>query len=324
MRDELRVRGDRRAYRFDHLKEEWVICRAADLRPGLVLILDADEGGYDEELGWSPKSKAPVRDVSAHGDDADPVSEEDLATGADPLSERRRCWLALEQHLDDVQKEVANLAGELDVSGLQSGHLEAAVMAGRLHDVGKAHAEFQGMLHSCAQDDEEEAAARAAGTPLAKSGGSGRGRHERRYFRHELVSALALLNEGSAALEKVKEADLVVYLVASHHGRVRLGFRSLPEERLPDEFPSGTPIALGVVQGEKLDRVRVPGGEVPRSTMDLSVMGLGAPEGSRSWSERALALRDRPDLGPFRLGFLEALVRVSDWRASAAADERGT
>ena len=38
---------------------------------------------------------------------------------------------------------------------------------------------------------------------------------------------------------------------------------------------------------------------------------------ARRWSERALRLLGRPDLGPFRLGFLEALARLADWRASA-------
>jgi len=31
-----------------------------------------------------------------------------------------------------------------------------------------------------------------------------------------------------------------------------------------------------------------------------------------------LDLRDRPDLGPFRLAFLEALVKAADERASGA------
>lgn len=42
--------------------------------------------------------------------------------------------------------------------------------------------------------------------------------------------------------------------------------------------------------------------------MRLSELGAG------SWSERVARLRDR--LGPFRLAYLETLVRVADWRAS--------
>jgi CRISPR-associated endonuclease/helicase Cas3 len=38
--------------------------------------------------------------------------------------------------------------------------------------------------------------------------------------------------------------------------------------------------------------------------------------GEGSWLERTLRLRDDPALGPFRLAYLETLVRVADWRAS--------
>jgi CRISPR-associated endonuclease/helicase Cas3 len=38
--------------------------------------------------------------------------------------------------------------------------------------------------------------------------------------------------------------------------------------------------------------------------------------GEGSWLERMLALRDDPALGPFRLAFLEAAVRIADWLAS--------
>ena len=46
------------------------------------------------------------------------------------------------------------------------------------------------------------------------------------------------------------------------------------------------------------------------------------------WRTRMGVLLDRKDLGPFRLGFLEALVRMADWRGSAngevaVARERG-
>jgi len=48
-------------------------------------------------------------------------------------------------------------------------------------------------------------------------------------------------------------------------------------------------------------------------------MELGlSPDGKPSWAERMLALRDDPSLGlgPFRLAFLEALLRAADMRAS--------
>ena len=47
-------------------------------------------------------------------------------------------------------------------------------------------------------------------------------------------------------------------------------------------------------------------------TVDLEPFSLG---GDRSWTRTALSLRDR--YGPFVLAYLETLVRVADWRASA-------
>lgn len=79
--------------------------------------------------------------------------------------------------------------------------------------------------------------------------------------------------------------------------------------------------ALGVYDGEELPAVTLPGGEVvPASILrlELRLLGGGGAE-SPSWTARALDLRDRPDLGPFRLAFLETLVRLADWRASAQA-----
>ncbi|MBI2704372.1 MAG: CRISPR-associated helicase Cas3' [Actinobacteria bacterium] len=313
--------GSRRAFRFDHLAEGWVRCDRADVRPGMVVVLDAEEGGYDADVGWNAMSREPV-ELMQPTDESDVVTDDDLAAGDDPLSEQRQRWLALTRHLEDVEQEVRDLVSMLDVSGLSASVMQAAVEAGRLHDLGKVHPAFQGMLESCAQDDDEREAMRRAGSPLAKSGGRFRGRNERRYFRHELASALALLGEGARAIDPNADAGLIVYLVAAHHGRIRLGFRSLPDEKPPPGFDRDTPVALGICHLERLPAVQVPRAEVPSSTMDLNVMGLGSANGVRSWSDRALEIRDRDDLGPFRLGFLEALVRVADWRASAAADER--
>ena len=40
--------------------------------------------------------------------------------------------------------------------------------------------------------------------------------------------------------------------------------------------------------------------------------------GADSWTANALALLER--LGPFRLAYLETLVRMADWRASATLE----
>ena len=49
----------------------------------------------------------------------------------------------------------------------------------------------------------------------------------------------------------------------------------------------------------------------------VGVDGVGEP----SWIERVLRLRDA--IGPFRLAYLEAVLRAADERASAAACVKG-
>jgi CRISPR-associated endonuclease/helicase Cas3 len=45
-------------------------------------------------------------------------------------------------------------------------------------------------------------------------------------------------------------------------------------------------------------------------------MDLGHGVNGASWLARALELRDQPDIGPFRLAFMEALMKAADERAS--------
>ncbi|MER3408482.1 MAG: CRISPR-associated endonuclease Cas3'', partial [Nitrososphaera sp.] len=180
----------------------------------------------------------------------------------------------------------------------------------RWHDAGKAHPEFQATLRRAGQPPAE-------GVIWAKAGG-GPVRHRRPHFRHELASALALLLARPPLAPHL--LDLAAFLVASHHGRVRLAIRSLPGEHVPD---SGRRYALGVWEGDPLlpadlgDGVALPDG---LRLTNLWLMDLGCPAGGdRPWLERTLGLRDDPTLGPFRLGYLEACLRAADARASAGA-----
>jgi len=188
--------------------------------------------------------------------------------------------------------------------------------AGHWHDVGKLHPAFQNMLISGCED---EASLRSAG-PWAKS----EKKHShpvywveidgakvtRPYFRHELASALAWLQTDGPDHD---DDDLVAYLIAAHHGKVRMSIRSLPKENEPLD---GRLFARGIWDGDLLPSFSETSPETVE--LDLSLMQMG--EGS--WLEKALKLRDDPEMGPFRLAFLESVFRVADWRASKKEEEK--
>lgn len=142
-----------------------------------------------------------------------------------------------------------------------------------------------------------------SGGPWAKSDHK-KGRPNRKHFRHELASALALLLH--------KESDLAAYLAAAHHGKVRLSIRSLPDEEIP---PDGQRFVRGVWEGDPLPAVDL-GCEVSTQpvTLTLSFMEMGEGPYGPSWLERMLRLRDHH--GPFKLAWMETLVRVADWRGT--------
>lgn len=298
------------AWLLDHLardrSQQWSRCTERDLRDGIEVVLDASKGGYDSEIGWNPRSKEPVALVST----TDALSvvagvspDDDIAIGDEPAS-LADAWYPLATHLADVERECAALLEELGAGGLSAEMHSAAIAAGRLHDIGKASEVWQGAALATA-DDEERDRLQPEG-PFAKTGNRRPLRFNPPFFRHELASALALMSEGAAALDGHQETDLVVYLVASHHGRVRLAIRRPPDESGVDDRVFTT---LGIAPGTELPEVDLGDCTVPRS-------GLMIPTGNNRYERRALALRDRPDLGPFRLAFLEMVVRSADWRAS--------
>lgn len=283
-----------RAWQWNPLEEVWR--RIERFCPGAVYIVDVASGGYDDDLGWTGEQKNKPTPCPPADGDAESYPK-------DPLT-FVRYWLPLDQHTQHVVAMVSGLVGPLSLGPSMTGLFSTAAL---WHDVGKAHDEFQKALRVGPHQPDDAGAFYAKSknpynpNALAKA---------RRGFRHELASALAWLSAGPA---DAPERDLVAYIIAAHHGKVRLSIRALPGEKGDASIPDSL-YARGVRHEDKLPAV--PGITTQPVTLDLRLMQMGDGERGPSWLARMIGLRDR--LGPFQLAYLETLLRAADMRASAA------
>ena len=301
---------------WDTLARKWTNPRPKDmrLRPGMTLMLKASVGGYTPQFGLAPESKVGVPLIVA------PSKESAVEEAYDDDNRSLlQVSVTLPRHLADVEQKAHELCESLKVK-----EQRAIIRAARWHDVGKAHEAFDSMLRYAHEQGTGETL--GAGH-WAKSGRKpGRKPGKPRYqvivdgkavkrprFRHELASALAWL----ALHGDDTDADLIAYLIAAHHGKVRMSLRALPQETEP---PDGRLFARGVWDGDRLPVVQFADGEtVPEVEFKLDLMQLGDGPQGPSWTTRTQRLLKV--LGPFQLAWCEALVRIADWRASRAEQE---
>ncbi|MGA2179116.1 MAG: CRISPR-associated endonuclease Cas3'' [Verrucomicrobiota bacterium] len=276
------------AWRWNPLGKKWETAKKP--HPGGVYLLTTTSGGYNDDLGWTgePKDKPTPHPPDAGNPDTYD-SEPDTFSGS---------WQTIAEHTQLVVQQTTALAAALTGNATFATTLRIAAL---WHDIGKAHDEFQKMLRNGDAARERQLWAKSADK---------NGKCDRHGFRHELGSALAWLLKGPA---DAVERDLVAYLIAAHHGKVRLSIRSLPDETGNPQKPD-TLFARGIWQGDALPAVALGEFTTPEISLDLSFMQMGEGQHGSSWLARTVALRDR--LGPFHLAFLETLLRAADARAS--------
>ncbi|OFW40478.1 MAG: hypothetical protein A3F70_08080 [Acidobacteria bacterium RIFCSPLOWO2_12_FULL_67_14] len=112
--------------------------------------------------------------------------------------------------------------------------------------------------------------------------------------------------------------DLLAYLVASHHGKVRVALHASPKDQDYRDPGDGRGLPIrGVRDRDVLPAIALDGAGSPLPPLTLTLqpasLGLSAETG-RSWRERTLGLVDR--FSPGALAWLEALLIAADRRAS--------
>ncbi|MEJ7594388.1 MAG: DEAD/DEAH box helicase [Planctomycetaceae bacterium] len=359
------------AWVWDYVDGRWAKARAENLRPGIILLVSADVGGYDPDFGFTGEKRKKGDETLDLSHKLKPpegsqvTAPADLQEGSDSLSQRNE-WKTIVTHCNEAAQISQSIASQIGLGKHSISGLLALSL--RLHDWGKAHPAFATGTYRVdplradlakAPKDSWRSPANCYDTPT---------HGPRKGFRHELASCLATLEllrqvnpshpaimdendgmfaalrefgsfpndvEATAPVEENSIADelralseqdfnLLLFLIASHHGKVRLSLQASPKDQeFPDEARrfagTGMPIR-GVREGDVIPAVALPNHEgatvlMPEIGLSLAVssIGLSARYGP-SWSERMLELVNA--LSPFWLGYLEAIARASDGRAS--------
>lgn len=265
---------------WDYYEGKWEKAGRSNITPNSLILLSSENGGYTAEYGWNPDSKEKVEVL--------PGSNKGNDSARQNQSEGK--FQTIAEHTQQVCFYANQIGTEL---GLDHELKDILHKAALWHDVGKAHAEFQKKI------DAGDVPVLFAKAPKDKW----KNNDSRKYFRHELASALCALQNNTE--------NIVSYLAAAHHGKIRLSIRSLPDEENPGDKRL---FARGVWDRDIIPEIDLGELKVPETKLDLSYMQLGEGSRGESWTSRMLDMRD--EFGIFKLAYLEALLKAADERAS--------
>jgi len=263
-----------------------------DLLPGRIVLVDPAFGGYATGSGWDPDRRPapplaawtpPPQDLADHSQDREDLSE--------------AAWTPIATHGAEVGALASSLAGQV---GLGKELVDLLDLAGLWHDVGKSHRCFQGSIRLPGLRPGRQDLAKAPQAAWSRNylyRSDSVPEEYRPGFRHELASALALFaalqagnpdhdglsprasellgtptqqqpERGPIGWEQrfsgldAHQFNLLAYLVASHHGKVRLRLQASPKDQdYRDTDGLGLPIQ-GVREADQLPGIAGPGDTV--------------------------------------------------------------
>lgn len=354
-----KLRGGMRAWVWDWIEGEWKAATREALLPGRVVCVSADSGGYSIARGFDPESTRIVSlpHLDSIAPETEALDEADNQQDGEQLS--FSLWKTIACHTGEVVSEVGRIASQLGLpTDLQDAFELAALWHdwGKAHPAFQGSIRDGENIKRLERRDlakaPDECWPKKYRYQFLDNG------EKRPAFRHELASALGLFailetyaprhpallgrwgevlnilgksapSEDSPAppsplIERLLKCkpetfDLVAYLVASHHGKVRVSLHAAPQDqdyRIKPSDSNGLPIR-GIREGDRLPPVTLTPSDSPLPevvlTLSPAAVGLSSRTGA-SWRERCVGLLDRH--GPAALAFFEAVLRAADIRAS--------
>lgn len=177
------LRGSGRIWRWDYLDGRWANLHQGEeerVYPGQIFLLEKACGGYSESNGWTGK---PEDRPIWTGINPSRMSQERDSESIDSNSLAE--WQEIAYHTNAVRAEVGELLSFMP--GLND-HASVLGLAARLHDWGKAAEAFQSRIKKDNFGKERLLLAKAPDEAWLHWT-----RWDRPVFRHELASALAIL-----------------------------------------------------------------------------------------------------------------------------------
>lgn len=354
------------AWEWDFEKGRWERRRRNDIHPGMTLLLACSQGGYSDEHGWTGDQHQCPLSLAAQID-SDTFSSE--ALGLDTQSQVYS-WCSISEHLADVEQSMREILAHLGLldTPMADALLAATRWHDRGKSLCRWQKALwenvQQVTHKCElllQDNispilrkpielflkhiqcpEKNGALWAKWPDVRQLWQSRRLPPEfctilkQRLttpfspgLRHEAASALAAWGEWIKGESDL--SALAIYLIASHHGKVRTFLRSISNN---DEV-------FGLQENDMLPPLTSHFDHEATLPLDIKRIGMSGlwlddetflPE-QPSWTAMIAELlgtehsdvpdstivipRDEPHgLGPFKLAYLEALIRAADARAS--------